>query len=118
MRRLSTFIAILILLSTAAPLMACLTSTAMTQEESACCRSMHNNCGDMAAMGCCQKQIKTDNAAQPATAALAPAVQWSIVALPAPITDVARLIPRAQFQTPDEHSPPGLRIAKTTILRI
>jgi hypothetical protein len=118
MRRFSAIIVILLLLSTAAPLMACATGNAMTQAESACCRSMHGNCGDMANMGCCQKQLRTDNSPQRATATPSTDVQWSIIAYLPRIADVVQFVPRARFQAPVEHSPPGLRIAKITVLRI
>ena len=122
MRRLSAFIVILFLLSTAAPMMACATGSAMTQAESACCRSMHGDCGDMAAMGCCQKQLRTDNSPQLATSAPSVEVQWIVVAyLPRLVdyfADNAQFVSRAQLQAPLEHAPPGLRIAETTILRI
>ena len=118
MRRLSAFIVILFLLSTAAPIMACATGTAMTQAESACCRSMHGNCGDMTSMGCCQKQLKTDNSPQLATSTPSVEVQWSIIAYLPRIAEAVQFVPRARFLPPVEHSPPGLRIAKITVLRI
>ena len=60
MRRLSSIAAILLLLTAAAPVMACLTSVAMSHEESACCRAMHGQCGHMEKMGCCQTEVRTD----------------------------------------------------------
>jgi hypothetical protein len=122
MRRLSAFIVVLFLLSTAAPIMACATGSAMTQAESACCRSMHGDCGDMAAMGCCQKQLRTDNSPQLATSAPSVEVQWTAVTYLPQLADrfaeITLLVSRVQLQAPLEHSPPGLRIAKITVLRI
>lgn len=118
MRRLSAFLAILLLLSTVAPLMACVTGSAMSSEESACCRSMHGDCGDMAKMGCCHKQIKTDSATQAVAFAQLPQIQWIAVAFPARLSECVSLTSRAAFDAPQEHSPPGLQIARTTVLRI
>jgi len=118
MRRLSAFLAILLLLATSAPLMACVTGSAMSAQESACCKSMHGDCGDMAQMGCCHKQIKTDAATQLAALAQLPQVHWIAVAFPVSLADCVVLRPRAGFEAPQEHSPPGLQIARTTVLRI
>jgi hypothetical protein len=118
MRRLSAFIVILLLLSTAAPVMACVTGNAMTQTESACCRAMHGDCGDMAAMGCCQKQLRTDNSPQLATAAPSTEVQWIVLAYVPRLAAPLPLVSRTRLQAPVEHSPPGLRIAETINLRI
>ena len=51
MRRLASFVAILLMLTAAAPVMACLTNVVMSHEESACCRAMHGQCGHMAEDG-------------------------------------------------------------------
>jgi hypothetical protein len=39
----------------------------MTREESACCRQMQGNCGDMAKMGCCRTESHSDQNPQLAT---------------------------------------------------
>jgi hypothetical protein len=118
MRRLASFLAIFILLSTAAPLLACMTGSTMNQTESACCRAMHGNCGDMAKMGCCRTEVRSDE--HPQLAASAPTftlhfvvVNWLVSFLVEPQT-----VPPALSRIPDAHSPPGLLIARTTVLRI
>jgi hypothetical protein len=120
MRRFSAFIVILLLLLTAAPLMACVTGNAMSQPESACCRTMHGNCGDMEKMGCCQKQFTTDTSPQltTATPSTEPNIQWSVITYAPGTSHLVALVLRAQYQLPAEHSPPGLRIVETTNLRI
>ena len=59
-RRLASLVAILLLLITAAPVLACATESGMTHEERACCRSMHGNCGEMAKTGCCKMEVWAD----------------------------------------------------------
>ena len=118
MRRLASIAAILLLLTAAAPVMACLTSVVMSHEESACCRAMHGQCGHMEKMGCCRTEIRTDDTPQLAATSPATDVQWICVAhLPAlstPVHSVASTV----WRMPDEHSPPGLLTTKTTVLRI
>ena len=60
MRRLTGIVAILLLLTAAAPVMACLTNVVMSHEESACCQAMHGQCGHMEKMGCCRPEVRAD----------------------------------------------------------
>jgi hypothetical protein len=117
MRRLASIVAILLLLAAAAPVMACVTSVAMSREESACCRAMHGQCGQMEKMGCCRTEVRTDETPQIAAGSPATDVQWICVAhvstLPTPLHLVVFV-----WRVPDEHSPPGLLTAQTTVLRI
>ena len=118
MRRLASILAIFILLLTTAPLLACMTESAMSQEESACCRAMHGQCRHMEKMGCCQTEVRTDESPQIAAASPAIHVQWIFIA------HLPRLVPQIHFvsstvwHAPEEHSPPGLLTAKTAVLRI
>jgi hypothetical protein len=118
MRRFAGIVAILLLLTAAAPVMACLTSVAMSHEESACCRAMHGQCGHMEKMGCCQTEVRTDDSPQIAAVSPATHVQWTCIAhlpaLPAPRNFVVSSV----WHAPQEHSPPGLRATKTAVLRI
>jgi hypothetical protein len=118
MRRLASIVAILLLLAAAAPVMACVTGVVMSREESACCRSMHGQCGHMEKMGCCRTEVQTDGTPQIAATSPAIDVQWVRVAhvrtLPAPL----HLVASTAWRVPDEHSPPGLQTAQTTVLRI
>jgi hypothetical protein len=52
MRSLVSIVAILLLLTAAARVLACATAVAMSHEESACCRATHRRCGEMAKQGC------------------------------------------------------------------
>src|SRR5580704_1167134 len=76
MRRLASIVAIVLLLTAAAPVMACLTSVVMSHEESACCRAMHGQCGHMEKMGCCRTEVRTDETPQIAAISPATDVQW------------------------------------------
>jgi hypothetical protein len=90
MRRFASFIAILVLLSAAAPLLACMTDRAISQEESACCRSMHGNCGDMTTMGCCRTEVRTDNHPQLPSFAPSTDVQFVVISWLPPIVAEAQ----------------------------
>ncbi len=118
MRRLASIVAILLLLAAAAPVMACLTSVAMSHEESACCQAMHGRCAGMEKMGCCRTQVRTDETPQLAASSPITDVHWVCVAhlplLPTPVHFVASTV----WLVPVEHSPPGLLTLKTTVLRI
>jgi hypothetical protein len=118
MRRLASIVAILLLLAVSAPLMACVAGSAMSPEESACCRAMHNQCGEMVKMGCCRTEVRTDDTPQIATTAPATDVQWVCVAQVTPLVSPSQTIAFALLQQPAEHSPPGLLTAKITVLRI
>jgi hypothetical protein len=90
----------------------------MSREESACCRTMHGQCGDMAKMGCCRTEVRADETPQIAATSPATDVQWVCVAhltsLPIPVHFVVSAVRHA----PVEYSPPGLLTARTTVLRI
>ena len=118
MRRFASIVAILLLLTAAAPVMACLTNVVMSHEESACCRAMHGRCGDMEKMGCCRTEVRTDETSQSAATSPAINVHWVCVGyLPTVLAPIH--VMAATFRLmPDEHSPPGLLAAKTTVLRI
>jgi hypothetical protein len=119
MRRLASFITIFILLSTAAPLMACMTDRTMNQEESACCRAMHGKCDDaMATMGCCHTQVRTDEHPQLATSAPAIDLNFVVADWLEPVLSEIQNVPPSMLGIPDEYSPPGLVTARITILRI
>ena len=72
----------------------------------------------MEKMGCCRTEVRTNET--PPIAATSPAtdVQWVCVAhLPALSTPL-RSVASTVWLMRDEHSPPGLLAAKTTVLRI
>jgi hypothetical protein len=118
MRRLASIFAIFILLLTAAPLLACMTESVMSQEESACCRAMHGKCDGMEKMGCCRTEVRTDE--HPQTAASAPTIDLHLAVVDwlEPSISEVRNAPPFVFGIPDAHSPPGLVIARITVLRI
>ena len=118
MRRLASIFAIFILLLTAAPLLACMTDSVMSQEESACCSVMHGKCDGMARMGCCRTQLRTDE--HPQTAASAPIIglHLAVVDWLEPFVSEVQNVPPSIPGMADAHSPPGLVIAKITVLRI
>jgi hypothetical protein len=118
MRRLAGIVAILLLLTAAAPVMACLTTVVMSHEESACCRAMHGQCGRMEKMGCCRTEVRTDETPQIAATSPAIHVQWVCVAHVPTLIASVQFVASTVWLMPDEHSPPGLLAAKTTVLRI
>ncbi len=118
MRRLVTILALLLLLSTAAPLLACMTEASMTRQESACCQAMHGKCDGMQNMGCCKTTSRTTE--HPQLAATSPAIDLSTAALarPQPFALEVHILPPSVLAIADAHSPPGLVIARVTVLRI
>jgi len=118
MKRLVSIVALLLLLSAAAPVLACMTDSAMSHKENDCCLAMHGNCGEMAKMGCCRTEVKTDEHPQIATTAPSIEFHWAIISWLMPVPASAQTVPSSFLDIPDEHSPPGLVIAKTTVLRI
>jgi hypothetical protein len=118
MRRFASIVALLLLLSTAAPVLACMTGSTMSHEERACCRAMHGNCGEMATMGCCRTEVRTDEHPQIATAAPSIELHWIVIGWVIPEFVAVKTVPSSFFDIPAEHSPPGLLTAKTIVLRI
>jgi hypothetical protein len=118
MKRLASIVALLLLLSAAAPVLACMTGGAMSHEESACCRAMHGNCGEMAKTGCCRTEVRTDEHPQIATTAPSIELHWSVIHWLMPVFAAVQTVPSSFLDIPTEHSPPGLFIANTTVLRI
>ena len=118
MRRFATIVAIFLLITAAAPMMACLTNVVMSQEESACCRAMHGDCGGMEKMGCCRTEVRADETPQIAAFAPATHVQWVCVTYLPSLIAPAHLASTTVWRMPSEHSPPGLLTARTTILQI
>lgn len=118
MSRVVSLIAVLLLLATSAPLVACMTGDAMSQKETTCCRAMHGKCGDMAATGCCRKADGTDE--HPQLASTGPTIHVQVLALAWFEMAVAGppAIAPALLRTPSDHSPPGLVAVQTTVLRI
>jgi hypothetical protein len=118
MRRLVSIVAILLLLASAAPVMACLTNVAMSHEESGCCRAMHGQCAHMQKMGCCQTEVRTDDTPQIAATSPAIAVQWICVGHPPSLSIQPLSVASILWRLPNDHSPPGLLTTKITVLRI
>jgi hypothetical protein len=118
MRRLTGILTIFILLLTAAPLLACMTDSVMSDEESACCRAMHGKCDGMENMGCCRTAVQTDE--HPQIAASAPVINLHLAVVDwlEPLVSEVQNVPPSIPGMADAHSPPGLVIARITVLRI
>ena len=118
MRRLASIVAILLLLTAVTPVLACVTGGAMSREESACCRSMHGQCEEMAKMGCCRTEVQKDEAPQIAATSPATDIHWVCIAQLAPLAASMQRHAIISLLSPIEHSPPGLLTTKVTVLRI
>jgi hypothetical protein len=118
MRRFASIVALLLLLTSAAPVLACMTSSTMSREENACCRAMHGDCGEMAKTGCCRTEVRTDDRPQIATKIQAIDLHWAVIDWLTPAVVAVHAVPPSSLHIPAEHSPPGLLNAKTTVLRI
>jgi hypothetical protein len=118
MRRLASVFAIFILLLTAAPLLACMTDSVMSQKESACCRAMHGKCDGMEKMGCCRTEVRGHQHPQLAASAPTFDLHLAVIDWLVPFVSELQYVPRPMPGTADAHSPPGLVIARITVLRI
>jgi hypothetical protein len=118
MRRVSSIIALLLLLSIAAPAMACSTGAPMSHEENDCCRTMHGNCGEMAKTGCCRTEVRTNERPQIATTTPSIELHWAVIHWLMPESVDVQTVPSSILDVPAEHSPPGLLMARITVLRI
>jgi hypothetical protein len=117
MRRLDTIIALLLLLTTAAPVLACMTGSTMSHDENLCCRSMHGNCGERTKTGCCQTEVDRQH---PQIAATVPSMDlhWAVIDWLTPASVALQPVQASFLHTPVQHSPPGLLTTQTTVLRI
>lgn len=89
----------------------------MTHEDRACCRAMHGTCGEMAKRAVVERSFGRMHTA--ARGRFTPfSVDSIFVEWLAPAAPSTHSIPPAVFRSPNEHSPPGLLIAKLTVLRI
>jgi hypothetical protein len=118
MRRLASIFAIFILLLTAAPLLACMTDSEMSKEESACCRAMHGKCDGMENMGCCRTAVQADEHPQLAVSAPTIDLHLAVVGWLEPFVPEVQSVPPSVLGIADAHSPPGLLVARITVLRI
>jgi hypothetical protein len=117
MRRLAAFIAIFLLLTSVAPVLACVTGAAMSREDNACCRSMNGQCGDMQKTGCCGTIVRTDETPQIATSSPSSRMHWIVAQLACSVSPI-QTVAIPSLRTPQNYLPPGLLTARITILRI
>lgn len=118
MRRLTTFVAVFVMLLMMLPVLACATTQTTSQMEQDCCRQMHGKCGDMAKQGCCRVEVRSDLKQLPTRALTVPVPPVATVAILYPAFLELPASTGYLWHSPDEHSPPGLLIASTTVLRI
>ena len=117
MKRLASIVAILLLLLTAAPVMACVADQAQTPAQAECCRQMHGDCGAMATTGCCPSDVR-EQAAQTAAMALLPVLQATASGAATALVVPAGRGLAARRVAPAQHSPPRPDSAAPSILRI
>lgn len=118
MRRLSSIVAVFIMLVMMMPVLACASSPKMTRMEEDCCQQMHGRCGEMAKQGCCQVEVRNDPGQLPAHTVAVPLQHLVLVAILYPLLSEMPASAGQPWLFPQEHSPPGLLIAATTVLRI
>ena len=118
MRRLTSIAAVLTMLVMLMPMLACAATPKMTRMEQDCCEQMHGKCGDMAKQGCCQIEVRNDLNQLPAHVVTAPVLPLTTLAILYPLLVQLPAVAGYRWHVPDEHSPPGLLIAATTVLRI
>lgn len=113
---------LLLLISSAAPVMACMRVDAqMSAPERACCRMMKNQCGDMQmpeSHGCCHKSLQSvdQNALQARSVALRP---FSAILVTMAAFDL--LVPHsvsAEWVESPQYSPPKSPPSSVSVLRL
>lgn len=100
------------------PALACATTSKMSRTEQDCCAQMHGKCGEMAKQGCCNVELRDVVTSLPAHIVITAALPLTTVALIYPLLVQLPASTGHHWHAPDEHSPPGLLIASTTVLRI
>lgn len=118
MRKLSGIVAVLVMLVMMMPILACASTPKMTRMEQDCCQQMHGKCGEMAKQGCCQIEVKNDLSPLPSHVVTAPVLPVVAIAFLYPLLIELPASAGHPWQLPNQHSPPGLLIASTTVLRI
>jgi hypothetical protein len=118
MRRFASIVALLLLFSGAAPVVACMTMNTMNGQESACCRAMHHDCGEMAKLGCCRTEIRIDAHPQLPSASPSSELYWVVVNWLSPSAIAPEIVTASLLDTRRGHSPPGLLATEITVLRI
>jgi len=100
------------------PVLACAAAPTMSRMERDCCEQMHGKCGDMAKQGCCRVEAHNDRAQLPSNVTTSPIPPIAPVTILYP--RLVELSPSAGFRwrVPNQHSPPGILITGTTVLRI
>jgi hypothetical protein len=118
MRRFTSTAAVFVMLLMMLPVLACAADPSMSRMERNCCEQMHGQCGDMTTQGCCRVEVHTDLSQMPSPMTIAPALPAALVAIVYPRMMDVRAARGYRWRVPDEHSPPGLLIASSTVLRI
>ncbi len=118
MRFFATLVTLLLMLSASARSVACVATEVKSVSQAACCRAMHDACGDMEKTGCCRAEVKSE--AQPAVVPSRVVLRAPVlVALPVWAPIAFRLSAALRiFTLPEEHSPPGWNAVRLANLRI
>jgi hypothetical protein len=118
MRRLLSLVVVVLLLTVASPVFACVTQLTMTPTEKACCARMHGHCEEMMGPCCCVVHQRGDLSQVPAARSDAPQVVFQAAEVPAAFYAElwsAREMPLARVS---ERPPPLLMHLSTIVLRI
>lgn len=118
MRRLTGFAAAVLMLVMMLPALACAATPSMSRMEQDCCLQTHGRCGAMAAQGCCQVKVRSALNQLPAHIVTAPPLTLTSAGISFPLLAASPASIGYRWHAPDEHPPPGLLIASTTVLRI
>ena len=113
-----SFAAVLTMLVMMLPTLACAAAPSMSRSEHDCCLQMSGHCGEMAKQGCCQIKVRNDLQELPVHVVVAPVLPLVTVALLYPLLIKLPITGAHRWDAPEDHSPPGLLIACTTVLRI
>jgi len=118
MRRLTSLVAVALLLAVASPVFACVRQLTMTPTEKACCARMHGHCEEMMGPCCCVVHQRGDLSQAPAVRADAPQVVLQAAEVPAAFSPEMWSGAETPAVRVSERPPPLLKHLSTIVLRI
>lgn len=117
-RRFVSVVAVAVMVLMMLPVFVCAATPGMSVMERDCCKQMHGKCGDMAKQGCCRVEVHRDLNQLPSQMIVAPIPPAALMAIVYPRAMELPSAARYRWRVPNEHSPPGLSVANSTVLRI
>lgn len=117
-RRFTAIAALLLMLVMTLPALACTAMPARNRTERDCCQQMDGRCAGAVKQACCKIEVRNDLNQLPMHSVNVPVLLLATLAMLYPVLVQLPASAGYLWHRPSEHSPPGLLIASTTVLRI